>query len=62
MGKIVRYEFLGSRWVFLLYCITVIGIPFGILYLLGSTVEVHEDLEDPTEFLEHWRAGRRSAR
>lgn len=58
MGKIVRYEFLGSRWIFLLYCITEIGIPFGILWLLGSTVEVHEDLEDPTKFLEHWCTSR----
>ena len=58
MSKIVRYEFLGSRWVFLLLCLTGIGIPLGVLYLLESLAVVHEDLQDPTEFLEQWRRRR----
>ena len=62
MSKIVRYEFPGSRWVSLLYCLSLIGIPFAVLYLLGWTAVVHKDLENPTEFLEQWRGARGKTR
>lgn len=48
MGKTVRYEFVGSRLVFLLYCVTLIGIPFDLE-------------EDPSAFLEQWRERTRRA-
>jgi len=57
MGKIVRYEFLGIPTLFWFMCITVIGIPMAILYLISATVRVEESLEDPTQFLEKYRAG-----
>ena len=56
MGKIIRYQFLGSQLVFWFLCITVVGIPVAIVYLIGSTVAVEEDLPNPTEFLEQFRS------
>ena len=57
MGKIVRYEFLGSPMLFWFMCITLIGIPMAILYLISATVGIEESLDDPTEFLEKYRSG-----
>jgi len=57
MGKIVRYEFLGVPMLFWFMCITLIGIPMAILYLIGATVRIEERLDDPSEFLEKYRAG-----
>ena len=58
MSKIVRYEFLGSWFLFWVFCITVVGIPLATLYLLSATVRIEEDLEDPQRFLEAFRAGK----
>jgi hypothetical protein len=58
MNRIVRFEFLGKRWLFWLLCFTGIGIPYAILYLLEGTVWVEEELENPGAFLEAFRAGR----
>ena len=58
MGKIVRHEFLGNRFWFWFLWVTVIGIPMAILYLIDTTVRVEEELDDPTDFLEAFRAGR----
>ena len=58
MAKITRYEFVGNKWVFLLAWVLGITIPFAILYLIGATVAVEEELEDPEEFLEAFRAGK----
>ncbi len=58
MGKIVRHEFLGSRILFTLLCLTGIGIPAAVVYLIESTVTIEEELDNPTEFLEAFRAGK----
>ena len=58
MGKIVRYEFLGNRMLFWFMCITLIGIPMAILYLIVTTVRIEESLDDPTEFLEEYGSGK----
>ena len=58
MGKIVRHEFLGSRFLFILLCLTGIGIPAAVLYLIKATVTIEEELDNPTEFLEAFRAGK----
>lgn len=57
MAKIVRHEFVGRPELFWLMCITLIGIPIAILYLIGATVIIEENLDDPTEFLERFRSG-----
>ena len=58
MGKIVRYEFLGNPTRFWFLCLTVIGIPMAILYLIDATVRIEESLNDPGEFLERYRSGK----
>ncbi|MCC6699827.1 MAG: hypothetical protein IT365_29660 [Candidatus Hydrogenedentes bacterium] len=58
MGRIVRYQFLGSDLFFWLLCMTIVGIPIAVLYLINSTVAIEEDLPNPTEFLEQFRAGK----
>ena len=58
MGKITRYEFIGNRWLFYLFFLLGITIPIAIIYLINSTVAVEEEIENPTEFLEAFRAGK----
>ena len=59
MGKIVRYEFLGSRFLFSLLFISGIGVPVAILHLIENTVRIEEEMDDPSGFLEAFRAGKR---
>ena len=58
MGKIVRYQFLGSEVLFWFLCVTLLGIPIAVIYLIGSTVAIEEELPNPTEFLEQFRSGK----
>ena len=58
MGKIVRHEFIGNQYFFLFLCLSGIFIPLAILYLMGATVTVEENIEDPTKFLMEYRAGK----
>jgi hypothetical protein len=58
MGKIQRKEFIGSPILFILLCLSIVGIPAAILYLRSATVIVEEEVDDPTSFLEHYREGR----
>jgi len=55
-SKIVRYEFIGDRLVFWVLFMLGITLPFAILYLLGCTVRVDEELKNPSEFLAKHRA------
>lgn len=55
MSKIVRYEFLGSWLMFWLLCVTIIGIPLAILYLVNGTVRIEDELDEPELVLEKLR-------
>ncbi|HEY3439550.1 MAG TPA: hypothetical protein VGK29_02310 [Paludibaculum sp.] len=57
-SRIVRYEFLGSWLLFWLLCITMVGLPVALLYLLHGTVRIDEEIEDPSRFISEFRAGR----
>jgi len=59
MSKIVRYEFMGSWLYFWLLCISGIGIPVAILYLLNGTLRIEDEMTDPEQFVSAFRAGRR---
>ena len=59
MGSITRYDFLGSEILFVLLALTGVGIPVAILYLLRNTVAIEEKMENPTDFLRDFAAGRR---
>lgn len=56
MSKIVRYEFMGNWFYFWLMCITTVGIPMAILYLLNGTLRIEEDFDDPERFVAEYRA------
>jgi hypothetical protein len=59
MSKIVRYEFMGSWLYFWLLCISGIGIPVAILYLLNGTLRIEDEMTDPEQFVSAFRAGRK---
>ena len=58
MSKIVRYEFMGSWLYFWLMCITVIGLPIALLYILNGTIRIEEELKDPERFASEFRSGK----
>ncbi|MHC4516664.1 MAG: hypothetical protein ACYTGW_13225 [Planctomycetota bacterium] len=60
MGKIVKYEFLGNRWVVFFLCIIVIGIPLAVIYLFQTLVRVEEEMENPSEFMQQYRESYRA--
>ncbi len=60
MSKIVRHEFMGSWLLFWFFCITVIGIPLGLIYYRNGMVRIEDDLEDPEEALQAYRKIRAS--
>ncbi|TMC09670.1 MAG: hypothetical protein E6J41_10140 [Chloroflexi bacterium] len=58
MSKIVRYRFLGNSYWFWLLCVSVVGLPVALLYMLHGTIRIEEELDDPERFIEEFRAGR----
>ena len=46
MATISRYEFMGSWLYFWFLCITGVGLPVALLYLLNGTVRVEEQVDD----------------
>ena len=40
MSKIIRNEFMGNWYVFWLLCLTGIGLPLALLYLLDGTIRI----------------------
>ncbi len=58
MGKIVRYEFIGNPMLFWFLCITVVGIPMAVLYLIGGIVGIEERVDNPGAFLDEYRSGK----
>ncbi len=56
MATISRYEFMGSWWRFELLCLTIVGIPCALLYLLNGTIRVEEQVEDGDRVVKALRA------
>lgn len=46
MDKIRRREFAGSWLIFAILCLTGVGIPFAVLYLVNHTVEIESEVTD----------------
>ena len=46
MATISRYEFMGSWLYFWFLCITVMGLPLALLYLLNGTIRVQQQVDD----------------
>jgi hypothetical protein len=57
MSKIVRYQFMGNWFWFWLFCMSGIGLPFAVLYLLNGTVRVDSEVDDPEKFVQQYRSG-----
>jgi hypothetical protein len=55
MDKIVRRKFLGNWIIFWLLCVTIIGIPLAILYLLDGMVTIEQHVEDANAVMEIYR-------
>ncbi|MFC5861945.1 hypothetical protein ACFPT7_06545 [Acidicapsa dinghuensis] len=60
MPKIIRYQFMGNWFIFWFLCITGVGIPLAILYLLNGTLRVEHEMADPEQFISDYRAGKRN--
>jgi hypothetical protein len=58
MSKIVRYRFMGNWLWFWLLWVSVIGLPFAILYLLTGTVRMDTDVDDPEQIAEDLYTGK----
>ncbi len=58
MSKIVRHEFVGSWLLFWLLCVSVVGLPLAVLYLMNGTARVETELEDPEQVMASVRLGR----
>lgn len=56
MGKVIRREFLGSRVLVTLLCLSLVGIPMAIIYVLEAMVKIEEDVQEPSEFTAWYRA------
>jgi hypothetical protein len=51
MDKIKRRHFTGSWLLFFLLCITGVGVPLAILYLIEGTLEIETDIPDAEAFM-----------
>ncbi len=62
MPKIIRYEFMGSWFRFWVLCLTIVGIPIAVLYLIDGTLRIEHEIDDPERFVEEFRSGRLTKR
>lgn len=53
--KIVRRQFLGSWVLFWVLCITILGIPIAVLYLIDGMVTIEQQVEDANAVMEIYR-------
>lgn len=58
MSKIVRYEFTGNWLLFWFMCVSIIGIPLALLYLLNGTLKVEEAVDNPNRIVSEFRVGK----
>jgi hypothetical protein len=56
MGKIVRYEFVGSPLLFSCLCVLIITIPLAIIDYVERMVRIENDLADPELFIRKFRS------
>ena len=50
---------MGNWFIFWLLCLTGIGIPMAILYLIEGTVRIDTEMEDPERFIAEFKARKR---
>jgi len=59
MSTVSRYEFMGKLLYFWFLCITLVGIPIAIVYLINGTIRVEEQVNDAEQVADRLRASRR---
>ncbi|MEX0701504.1 MAG: hypothetical protein WD069_05350 [Planctomycetales bacterium] len=61
MGKIIRYEYVGGSgdtlYIVATFLVAVL-MPLSFIRLVQCIVRIEEEIEDPTEFIAAFRAGR----
>lgn len=55
MDRIKKREFVGSQILLVLLCLTGIGIPVAVVYLINSTIETEFEVEDANAFWESYK-------
>jgi hypothetical protein len=58
VAKITRHEFMGSKVLLFFLFLFGITIPFALVYLIGATISIEEEIGDANEFLEAFRTGK----
>ena len=53
MDKITRREFKGNWLCVLLLCLTGIGIPVAVLYVIENTIDIEYEVDDAEAFLQN---------
>ena len=56
MATVSRYEFMGSWVLFWFLCVTGVGIPAAILYLINGTLRIEERVENVDQMLNAMRS------
>jgi hypothetical protein len=56
MATVSRYEFMGSWLYFWFLCVTLVGIPIAVLYLITGTIRVEEQVNDAEQLADRLRA------
>jgi hypothetical protein len=56
LSRIVRWEFMGNWLLFWLLCVSLVGIPVAILYLVTGTLRIEEEVEDAQRFIDEFRS------
>ena len=59
MDRIRKREFTGNALLFWLLCVTVVGIPAGVLYLVNGTVETEFEVDDAQAFWDDYSESKR---
>jgi hypothetical protein len=62
MSKIVHYRFMGSWLWFWALCVSVIGLPLAVLYLLTGTIRLDTDMDNPEQAAEELSVGKTGRR
>jgi hypothetical protein len=51
MARLIRREFVGSKFLLWLLLVIPLLLPLGIAYLIDGTVTVDHEMDDPEAFL-----------
>lgn len=56
MNRISRWEWHGNTLLLLLLCLTVVLIPFGVVYFMTNLLQIEEEIADASKLSEYLAA------